>query len=160
MVNERLRGSPLWRNGRWRLLVAAALATLLLLLPPWTHGAGAGVGFAHRAADMSLRVVAAYLVASLLLPRLVVEESLLAMRGLGLQLTTRRDDGSTSSQFIDAQSVKALVVNEGVQSCDVWYYLAVVVVGRPTMVLAYEASRPRLAVLSHIYKRVHSLMYE
>lgn len=108
--------------------------------------------------QLFLRLVFA-LAASKLVPNFVVQESMLVIRNLGIQLKSVTSSGSSSYQFIDASSVKSIIINEGIQSCDVRYYLAIVVAGRKTLVLAFDGSRPRLPVLSRIYRTVHTVMF-
>lgn len=87
-----------------------------------------------------------------LLPQPVVQESVVAMRGLGLQMRALRADGAQHCHFIDAHSLKAVIVNEGIQMCDVRYYLALVVSGRRNLVLLFDAARPRLPCIGRAYR--------
>lgn len=96
---------------------------------------------------------------SRLVPQFVVEESVLAMRHLGVQLRRVTTNGAAQYSFYDASSVKAIVVNEGIQTCAVRYYMALVVTGRRALVLAFDAARPRLPVLSSVFTRLHTVMF-
>lgn len=102
-------------------------------------------------ADVLIRIAFLGLVKQLL-PQPVVQESVVAMRGLGLQMRSLRANGSQHCHFIDAHSLKAVIVNEGIQMCDVRYYLALVVSGRRNLVLLFDAARPRLPCIGRAYR--------
>ena len=72
-----------------------------------------------------------------------------AVRGLGVQrCVISRGGVARSSPLVPSASIAALVINEGIQQCDVRYYLALVVRGRPTLQLLFEESCPRLPLLA------------
>lgn len=85
-------------------------------------------------------------------------ESVLAVRGVGLQFTAEFDDGSRAVRFVDARAVRAVVMNEGVEGCGVHYYIAVVAAGQREMQLAFPYTRPRLAVAAPIFREIHNVM--
>jgi len=51
-------------------------------------------------------------------------------------------------------------VNEGIQRCDVAFYLACVVAGRPSLLLLFERARPRLPVIARILRELDAVMFE
>jgi hypothetical protein len=108
--------------------------------------------------ELTVRLVFAMILGKFL-PQYTVQESILVVRGLGVQLRSVFTNGSSSYQFIDASSVKAIIVNEGIQTCDVRYYMAIVVAGQKKLVLTFQSSRPRLPILSRIYRDVHTVMF-
>ncbi|CAM9580233.1 unnamed protein product, partial [Ectocarpus fasciculatus] len=82
----------------------------------------------------------------------VREESLLVVRELGVQVTTKYVDGREKSTFLDKAKIKAILINEGITMHRVVFYLAFVVAGRDKMVVAFENLQPRLNVLIKIYR--------
>lgn len=168
------------------LLAAAAAATaaalaraapfpppplLAPLLPPPARLLALALELALRAAALALALA--------LLPQPVVQESVIAMRGLGVQLRTVRQQrrgmcglraagaGSgggggappSTCRFVDASSLKALVVNEGIQACDVRYYLALVTAGQARLLLLFDHARPRLPALSRAYRSLLPVLF-
>lgn len=85
-------------------------------------------------------------------------ETVLAVRNVGLQLTTVFDDGSKAVKFVDSGSIRAIVMNEGIQGCGVHYYIAIIVAGQRDMVLAFPHVQPRLAIAAPIFREMHSVM--
>ncbi|CAM9500849.1 unnamed protein product [Pylaiella littoralis] len=83
----------------------------------------------------------------------VREESLLVVRELGVQVTTKYVDGREKSTFLDKAKIKAILINEGITMHRVVFYLAFVVAGRDKMVVAFENLKPRLHILIKIYSR-------
>ena len=61
-------------------------------------------------------------------------------------------------RFVDAQAVRAIVMNEGVESCVVHYYIAVVAAGQREMILAFPHTRPRLAVAAPVFSEIYGIM--
>ncbi|TYZ64409.1 hypothetical protein PybrP1_007708 [[Pythium] brassicae (nom. inval.)] len=89
----------------------------------------------------------------------VVEESLLLVPSLGVKLSTRRRNGAVSVRFLDQSDICAVILNEAIVFNDVVYYLAFMVEGQDSMVLAYEAFRPRVAVLQQIFCEVKGALF-
>jgi hypothetical protein len=112
------------------------------------------------AAEVAVRMGAALLLSKLVVGKSVVQESVAAVRGLGLQLTTVYDDGSRESTFIEAGSIRGVIVNEGIRRCRVIYYLAVAASGRKNLVLLFEHSQPRLPTVAHIYSTFSKVLAE
>jgi hypothetical protein len=148
------------------LFIAAALLVLfpvspplLIPYPPLENALNVVQGWTWPPLrDAILRIVAAAVVAAIMTPRSVVQESVACVRGLGVQVTTVFDDGSREVCFIDAASVKGIVINEGMRTCKVRYYLAVVAAGRRSMVLLFSHAQPRLPVIAHMYAHLTRVM--
>ena len=85
---------------------------------------------------------------------------MLAVRGLGLALTDLRGGAVVSRRFVDAGALKSIVVNEGMQRCDVAFYLACVVAGQGRLLLLFERARPRLPVIARIQRELDAVMFE
>jgi len=172
-LNEKTRK----QHRRFQLVVLAIVAIVVLLVPlPILSRARASMASVSRdaalgwppaatvaswlpfAVDFGVRLLTLLLLAALY-PQPVVQESLVAMRGLGVQLKSVRRNGAASCQFLDANSLKSVVINEGIQMCDVRYYMALVVVGRKSLVLLFDNSRPRLPLLSKAYRQISPVLF-
>jgi hypothetical protein len=132
----------------------SASAVLLALVAP-----GPLALVPQRLLDAGLRLLFSLLLARLAVggPR-VVQQSIAATRGLGLQLTSVADDGSRQSTFLDASGLRGIVINEGLRRCGVEYYLAIVASGKKKLLLPFDHARPRLPVLAHIYRHLTHIM--
>ena len=80
-------------------------------------------------------------------------------RGLGLALTDLRGGAVVRRSFVPARALRSILVNEGIQRCDVAFYLACVVAGRDSLLLLFEAARPRLPVLARIHRELDAVMF-
>lgn len=109
--------------------------------------------------DLAVKALLIAVVWSLFRPRPVIQESAVALRGLGLQLKTLRSDGKEKCSFYDSFSLKSLLVHEGIQFCAVRYYCAAVVAGKKSLVLLFEHSRPRLPFLGKIYRALYPCLF-
>ena len=94
----------------------------------------------------------------------VVSETLLVMRHVGVQLSTRRLLGAATVRFLDLERVTQVIVNEAVTVHDIFYYLCFRYnsgggVGGG-VVLVYPELKPGLPILQRVYTEVHELIFE
>jgi hypothetical protein len=80
-------------------------------------------------------------------------ESLLVMRNLGVQVGTRYYSGRERKVFIERQRIESVIINEGIQTWAIFYYMAILVKGQERMILPFEV-RPPPKVWSHFTKHV------
>ena len=107
------------------------------------------------AAAALLVCVLLLVVARTLHSRRIVAERVLAVRGLGITASSERADGSTASRtFVDAGNLRSVLVSEAMQGCDVRFHLACIVAGHASLLLPFEAARPRLPVLAKVYREL------
>lgn len=81
------------------------------------------------------------------------------LRGVGVQRCIVDAAGGRRTTFVPAADVAAVVVNEGITRCDVRYYLALVVMGRPRLELLFEEPRPGLPVVADAYRAIHRAVH-
>ncbi|TFJ81323.1 hypothetical protein NSK_007284 [Nannochloropsis salina CCMP1776] len=65
-------------------------------------------------------------------------ESMLLINDLGLQLQTRYTNGQEKSEFVDLGSVRGVIINEGITHQRIVYYLAFIVEGRESLLIAFQ----------------------
>ncbi|KAI8866392.1 hypothetical protein GQ42DRAFT_105982, partial [Ramicandelaber brevisporus] len=88
----------------------------------------------------------------------VRSESLMAMRGIGLQLKTTYRCGLTTSRFIDQRRVVDVIINEGFRRLQAIFYLAVLVDNSRDMVVLFGNMQPSLDQLRYIRSQARSLL--
>ena len=88
----------------------------------------------------------------------VSSESITVIRDVGVLLQTRWRAGRTSQEFIDIHRVRSVIINEGLSSADVQYYLAFLVLNSDTMAVAFPNLLPPLRIIQPIYRDVHGLL--
>ena len=140
-----------------RLSVVTTLGVLLALLACYLFAQRHQPGHTHVATAAAVVLVAGLLLAAQQLRTTIVEESLLVNRDLGVQIETIRLDGKRSYQFLDKHAISAFVFNEGITACRVVYYLAVVVRGQDSLVLAFR-NFPGMGVLQKVYRKSHAVL--
>lgn len=85
---------------------------------------------------------------SVLLPSLltysITEESLLVIRGLGIQTSTSSPTylSKAATRFIPTTEIQDIVIHEAFKGFEVRFYLAVVVVGEPEVVVVFPVKPP------------------
>ncbi|KAJ0311676.1 hypothetical protein Brms1b_008122 [Colletotrichum noveboracense] len=103
-------------------------------------------------------VVAAY--ATLL--RTHKTESLLVLRGLGIQ--TSSSSGSylyaAATRFIPTEKIQDVLVNEAFKGFEVRYYLIVIVEGEEDLVVVFPQILPRKKIVERVWRGVRGCLWE
>ncbi|KAI1438957.1 GPI-GlcNAc transferase complex, PIG-H component-domain-containing protein [Xylaria sp. CBS 124048] len=93
------------------------------------------------------------------------EESLLVLRGLGIQTRSSRGSSgwwpwpSSSTRFIPTEKIRDVLINEAFRGFGVRYYLAVVVEGEPDVVVVFPSLLPCAAVVERVWRGVRECLY-
>jgi hypothetical protein len=88
----------------------------------------------------------------------VSDECITVIRDVGVLLQTRWRTGRVSQKFIDVHRVRSVIINEGLSSADVQYYLAFLVLNSDRMAVAFPNLLPPLRIIQPIYRDVHALL--
>jgi phosphatidylinositol glycan class H protein len=95
--------------------------------------------------------------------RLHTEESLLVLRGLGIQMCSSKSSilaGRATTRFLPTEKIQDVLVNEAFHGFGVRYYLVVVVDGEPDVVVVFPKLLPRADVVERVWKGVRECLYE
>ncbi|KAI0441008.1 GPI-GlcNAc transferase complex, PIG-H component-domain-containing protein [Xylaria telfairii] len=95
--------------------------------------------------------------------RLHVQESLLVLRGLGIQTSSSKDSllaGRATTRFIPTEKILDVLINEAFRGFGVVYYLVVVVEGEPDVVVVFQRLLPRAADVERVWRGVRECLYE
>ncbi|CDS04036.1 hypothetical protein LRAMOSA06991 [Lichtheimia ramosa] len=76
--------------------------------------------------------------------RIVIQESILAMKDVGIQVRTVYWGGRTVSRFIDRRKIHDIVINEGITMWQIKSYMAIIVKNQEHMIVVFEHLLPRL----------------
>jgi hypothetical protein len=127
------------------LRYAAAVLVALVTLRLWWAWQSVQEGtlapaFRVNALAPVLRASLVYSVVTTRLTNLTrrMTESLLVMRDLGVQVGTRYYSGRERKVFIERQRIESVIINEGIQTWAIFYYMAILVKGQERMVLPFE----------------------
>lgn len=88
----------------------------------------------------------------------ITQESITVLHGVGVVLQTHRRLARSTSVYIELDKVRAVIINEGLTSTDVQYYLAFIILGSDTMAVAFPNLLPPLRIIQPIYREVHALL--
>lgn len=104
----------------------------------------------------------ALLVAYILSLRVYSSESLLVMRGLGVQ--TSESPGtylaSDATRFIPTEKIQDIFVNEAFRGYEVRYYLIVVVEDEEDVVVVFPGLLPRRDIVETVWRGARECLYE
>ncbi len=94
--------------------------------------------------------------------RIHTKESLLVIRGLGVQTST---DSSTylsgaTRRFIPTEKIQDVLVNEAFLGFEVRYYLVVVVEGEEDMVVVFPRLLPRRKIVEAVWRGSRDCLYD
>ncbi|KAL7810976.1 GPI-GlcNAc transferase complex, PIG-H component domain-containing protein [Trichoderma aethiopicum] len=124
----------------------------------------AGTLLARIASSVSLPVlvpVAAAVFYALSL-RVHKEESLLVLRGLGVQTSESPATylAGAATRFIPTEKIQDILVNEAFLGFEVRYYLVVVVEGEENVVVVFPGLLPRRKIVETVWRGVRECLYE
>ncbi|CAJ0555160.1 Ff.00g052250.m01.CDS01 [Fusarium sp. VM40] len=143
------------------LLARAAPSLLKIILPSYLR---APTSLAALAQDIPLSVLVPASIAVLWLSsrRGYASESILVMRGLGVQ--TSESPGSylagTATRFIPTEKIQDILVNEAFLGFEVRYYLIVIVEGEDDVVVVFPGLLPRRKIVEEVWRGVRRCLYE
>lgn len=153
--------SPSSSSSSSSLLVFARSARLLL------------DDFARSPAGAGLRRLALALPLPLLLPavagllyvlslRVHATESLLVLRGLGVQTSERPASylAATNTRFIPTEKIQDILINEAFRGFEVRFYLVVIVEGEEDVVVVFPGLLPRRDIVEEVWRGVRQCLYE
>lgn len=91
-----------------------------------------------------------------------VEESLLVLRGLGIQTRSTKGNvlrGRAATRFIPTEKIRDVLVNEAFRGFEVRCYLVVVVEGEPDVVVVFPRLLPRAPIVERVWRGVRECLY-
>ncbi|ORY55092.1 GPI-GlcNAc transferase complex, PIG-H component-domain-containing protein [Pseudomassariella vexata] len=97
-----------------------------------------------------------------ILLRIYTEESLLVLRGLGIQTSSSANTvlGSPVTRFIPTEKILDVLVNEAFLGFEVRYYLVVVVEDDAEVVVVFPKLLPRRKVVEEVWRGVRGCLRE
>ena len=146
------------------LRLALFLAGLLLLHGSWTSATSAPPlwpALADAPWYALAPLAAAALIAAAQRPH--VEESLLVLRGLGVQTRSSGRSllaGGGGTRFIPTRRVRDVLLNEAFRGHEVRYYLLVVVDGDDDVVVVFPRLLPGRDVVEAVWRGVRRCLYD
>ncbi|OAA32641.1 hypothetical protein AAL_00106 [Moelleriella libera RCEF 2490] len=94
--------------------------------------------------------------------RVHAHESLLVLRGLGVQTTEspRSYLASAATRFIPTEKIQDIFVNEAFRGFEVRYHLVVVVEGEEDVVVVFPGLLPRRRIVEEVWRGARECLYE
>lgn len=94
--------------------------------------------------------------------RVYSQESLLVMRGLGVQTSGSPKSywGGRVTRFIPTEQIQDILVNEAFRGFEVRYYLVIVLKGEPDLVVVFPGLLPRRAIVESVWRGAKACLYE
>ncbi|KAG8417710.1 hypothetical protein J3459_006393 [Metarhizium acridum] len=163
--------------GRWSSCPLAASQSSAAARPPSLLSLQ-GIWFVldsytRSSTGQSLARVAASIPLGLLLPGAIValymlslrlhsHESLLVLRGLGVQTTESPSTylASPATRFIPTEKIQDIFVNEAFIGFEVRYYLVVVVEGEEDVVIVFPGLLPKRKIVETVWRGARECLYE
>ncbi|CZT21077.1 related to phosphatidylinositol N-acetylglucosaminyltransferase, putative [Ramularia collo-cygni] len=90
------------------------------------------------------------------------EESLLVIRGLGVQTSTSSPTyfWTSSTRFIPTSSIQDIFIYEAFKGFEVRFYLSIVVEGEEDVVVVFPSLLPRREILEQVWRGARACLYE
>lgn len=92
----------------------------------------------------------------------MVEESLLVIRGLGIQISSSAPNylSTTSTRFIPTSQIQDIFIHEAFKGFGVKFYLAVIVEGEKEVVVVFPKLMPRREILEQVWRGSKEVLYQ
>ncbi|KAF4301624.1 Phosphatidylinositol N-acetylglucosaminyltransferase subunit gpi15 [Botryosphaeria dothidea] len=92
----------------------------------------------------------------------VAEESLLVLRGLGVQTSSSSPTylSTATTRFIPTASIQDIFIHEAFKGFEVRFYLAIVVVGEEDTVVVFPNLLPERQILEEVWRGTRACLYE
>ncbi|KAL2008131.1 hypothetical protein VTN00DRAFT_8113 [Thermoascus crustaceus] len=90
------------------------------------------------------------------------EESLLVIRGLGIQTSTSSATywSTATTRFIPTTQIQDIVIHEAFKGFEVRFYLAVIVEEEPDVVVVFPSLLPKRMILEEVWRGTRRCLYE
>ncbi|PCH08921.1 Hypothetical protein PENO1_004080 [Penicillium occitanis (nom. inval.)] len=90
------------------------------------------------------------------------EESLLVIRGLGVQTSTSSSMywSSAATRFIPTTQIQDIVIHEAFKGFEVRFYLAIIVEGESGVVVVFPNLLPKRTLLEEVWRGARQCLYE
>ncbi|PYH40249.1 PIG-H family GPI synthesis protein [Aspergillus saccharolyticus JOP 1030-1] len=90
------------------------------------------------------------------------EESLLVIRGLGIQTSTSSNTyfSKASTRFIPTTQIQDIVIHEAFKGFEVRFYLAVIVEGETEVVVVFPKLLPNRQILEEVWRGSRRCLYD
>jgi phosphatidylinositol glycan class H protein len=94
--------------------------------------------------------------------RLHTTESLLVLRGLGIQTSSSSSTylSSSTTRFIPTEKIQDIFINEAFRGFEVRYYLVVVVEGEESVVVVFPRLLPRRTIVEKVWRGARGCLFE
>jgi len=94
--------------------------------------------------------------------RIHATESLLVLRGLGIQTSTSSESylSTSTTRFIPTEKIQDILVNEAFRGFEVRYYLVIVVQGEEDVVVVFPRLLPRRVIVEKVWRGARACLYE
>ncbi|GJN85061.1 hypothetical protein PLIIFM63780_008625 [Purpureocillium lilacinum] len=133
-------------------------------LDAWDRAPAGGVALARLASRAPLPLLLAGAAAALYLVGLRAHrhESLLVLRGLGVQTTESAGTwfSGAATRFIPTEKIQDILVNEAFRRFEVRYYLIVVVEGEEDVVVVFPGLLPKRSIVEAVWRGARECLYE
>lgn len=90
------------------------------------------------------------------------EESLMVIRGLGIQTSTSSSMywSSAATRFIPTTQIQDIVIHEAFKGFEVRFYLTIIVEGESTVVVVFPNLLPKRMILEEVWRGARQCLYE
>ncbi|RDA83510.1 hypothetical protein CP532_2678 [Ophiocordyceps camponoti-leonardi (nom. inval.)] len=115
-----------------------------------------------RTVPLPVLLPAAFATLWLVFRRLHAQESLLVLRGLGVQTTEQSPSylSRPATRFIPTEKIQDIFINEAFRGFEVRYYLIVVVEGESDVVVVFPGLLPPRQIVETVWRGARECLYE
>jgi phosphatidylinositol glycan class H protein len=90
---------------------------------------------------------------------ILILESVLAIRDIGIQVKNIYANKTEKSRFIEQSKLADILIHEGIFFQTIRYYMTLLVKHERKTVVVFEHTLPKLACLLDVYRGIRAVMY-
>lgn len=128
------------------------------------HYSSIGLAFTKFAESLPLPILlpSATLILYSIVQRIHTSESLLVLRGLGIQTSTSGSTylASASTRFIPTEKIQDILINEAFRGFEIRYYLIVIVEGEEEVVVVFPRLLPGRKIIEKVWRGAKGCLFE
>ncbi|KAJ0304105.1 hypothetical protein COL5a_005240 [Colletotrichum fioriniae] len=149
-------------DGPDALFSSATLWQILLFIRTSAPGRLAHAVAASHAIPLPVLVPGCLLAVYVTLKRTHTTESLLVLRGLGIQTSSTSGSylSAAATRFIPTEKIQDVLVNEAFRGFEVRYYLIVIVEGEEDIVVVFPRILPKKKIVETVWRGVRGCLWE
>ena len=89
----------------------------------------------------------------------VTQETLHAIKGLGIQITNYKRNGEKSNLFIDCGDIREIIINEALSPYDIRVYIGIILIKSQELIIPFQKFNISLTQAKQVYREAREILF-